>query len=86
MEKLPILFRKDREGGDIVAFFPTLPSNPDRMVCYAHVGQHGEASMEYYYYRTKPAKPDEYTELLAELTQIYDDCDLVVYKRIPRQR
>lgn len=45
------------------------------MLCYAHIGQHGTASLDYYW-ETKPANPEEYAELLAELRGIYTDAPL----------
>ncbi len=77
-DMLPVIFRTD--GKEVTAFFPTLGANPGFIVCYAHIGQHSEASSEYYY-STKPAKENEYSDLLNELTQVYDDCELVVKKR-----
>jgi len=70
MEKLPIIFRKDKEDSAIVAFFPTIWETGNYMLCYAHIGQHGSASDDYYR-STLPASPDEYAPLLAELTGIY---------------
>jgi len=56
-----------------------LPGSPCCMTCYAHIGQHASCSYEWYW-TTRPAKPDEYADLLAELQGIYDD--LVVCRRI----
>lgn len=90
LDSLPVIFRKDTKDGfnDITAVFPTLPSNysGSDMTCYAHVGQHSGCSREWYY-TTKPAKPEEYADLLAELRQIYenpadDPVKLVVRHRI----
>ena len=83
----PVLFRADRTGqfkGDVTAVFPTLEATLGYMVCYAHVGQHSECSIDWYY-DTRPAKPAEYADLQAELVrQGYDD--LRVYKRRPTRR
>ncbi len=74
MVAIPVLFRAERSGqfkGDVTAVFPTLPaSGPDEMTCYAHVGQHSGCTRAWYY-GTRPATPDEYASLLAELTGIY---------------
>ena len=88
---LPVIFRKDSEGW-ITAVFPTLPFSGDGadMTCYAHVGQHGACSYSWLYNRTKPAKPEEYADLLAEISHIYGNAhfpgdeayDLKVYRRI----
>lgn len=90
---LPVIFRKHyfREGRrwEVTAFFPTLPSESGiwyNMTCYAHVGQHGSASTEFYH-DGKKAGPAEYADLLAEVRQIYeedDDCPtrLEVYQKM----
>ena len=75
----PVIFRKDIQDGDIVAFFPSLPGDhtPFTCLCYAHIGQHGVAHKDYYAQKTKPATPDEYKDLLDELISIgYTDLDI----------
>lgn len=71
METLPVIFRKESDGS-ILAVFPTQAESYAgyHMLCYAHIGQHGTCSIDYYH-ETKPASPDEYADLLAELTGIY---------------
>lgn len=79
-----VAFRVERSGqfkGDVTAVLPDLEANPGRWVCYVHIGQHSECSREWYY-GTRPATDLEACTLLAELTQIYDDCTLRVVKRI----
>lgn len=63
-EKTDVIFRAVKSGdfkGDIEAFFPAIPETPDQphktICCYAHVGQHGAASMDYYRDYTRPALP-----------------------------
>jgi hypothetical protein len=73
----PVLFRKS--DGEIVAVFPTLPANDLHMVCYAHVGQHGECSHEWYR-TTKSASEPEYASLKRELEAI--GYELKVYQRL----
>ena len=51
------------------------------ITCYQHIGQHGEENLDYYN-SLRPASPDEYADLLAELKSIYDDVNLVVRKKI----
>ena len=80
MEKVKVIFRKEKNG-DIVAFFPELKANYGRMVCYAHIGQHSEADVEYYW-NTQKAFENEYKPLLNELKAIYNDCILVVKHRL----
>jgi hypothetical protein len=85
-EKLPVLFRVECAGkfkGDVSAVFPTLSANPGMAVCYAHIGQHSECSRSWFN-ETRNATPDECAALLAELTDIYSDCDLVVKQRWAR--
>jgi len=81
----PVIFRKwpKREGGDVIALFPTLVGTMNPYTCdsYEHVGQHGSADPQEVVWATKPAKPAEYTDLMEELKSIgYDD--LVVYQKL----
>lgn len=70
METLPVLFRKSQ--GEVTAVFPTVcGSGPDDMTCYAHVGQHGICCRAWYN-STRPANPEDYADLLAELRGIYE--------------
>jgi hypothetical protein len=52
--------------------FPTLPGSADGSECvaYSHIGQHGAADYFGMIARTRPARPAEYAELLAELRAI----------------
>lgn len=38
----------DKKHGEAVLFFPSYAANFGNIVCYAHIGQHSEASLEYY--------------------------------------
>ena len=85
---LDIIFRAERSGpfkGELTAVFPSLPFDyfGREMTCYAHIGQHSGCNADWYY-TTRPAKPSEYADLLAELTRIYDDCALRVVRRRTR--
>lgn len=76
----PVIFRKFKNGGDIIAIFPTIPGNYHHNTCesYQRVGQHGSCSIDFTTF-TVPATPEEYAGLLEELVSIgYDD--LKVYK------
>ena len=68
-----VIFRKSRnpytEEWEVEAFFPDGHVNPGNIMCYAHVGQHSEASIEYYA-ETKPCSPKEYADLKRELWRI----------------
>ena len=74
-----IIFRRDIESGEIIAFFKGMLEN-NFLTCYVKIGQHGDASYDYYINDTVPAKKSEYLELLEELKQIgYPD--IKIYKR-----
>gem|GEM_PF-5017482 len=84
MEKLPVIFRIGRSKKDagygVTAVFPSFeegPSmeGPSMAVCYAHVGQHSACSRAWYR-TTRFTTTEEYKDLLAELTRIYDDYEL----------
>ena len=76
-----VIFRKEKDGG-ILAVFPIYWDYRYNLMCYAHIGQHGGCSLEYYREDTKPAKSEDYAPLLEELRAIgYDD--LQVCKRLP---
>ena len=64
------IFRKFKEG-DIIALFPEIKWDRQGLFCssYMHIGQHGSA--DYGIIRiTKPATPEEYSDLKAELESI----------------
>lgn len=67
----PVIFKKDRRDGEIVAFFPETmfdgSVNKGNIMCYAHDGQSSEASIEYFQ-NCRPCRDEsEYVDLLAEL-------------------
>jgi hypothetical protein len=82
-DKTKVIFRKWRDG-TIDAIFPELPAsrNGHDCVAYAHIGQHSGADYQGVISQTKPATPDDYAPLLAELTRIGYTLDVV--KREPR--
>ena len=80
MDKVKVIFRKDKEG-NIIAFFPELRVNHGNIASYMHIGQRSEASYQFYT-ETKKADKSEYNSLLDELKRIYDDCILVVKQRL----
>lgn len=66
----PTIFRRYRDG-DIIALFPTIPADPQgHCLSYVHVGQHGAADPGHVIAHTRPARPDEYADLLHELAGI----------------
>lgn len=85
----PVLFRVHRKpkthGGEVTAVFPCEPAAYDghTMTCYAHVGQHGGCDLGWYY-ETRPALPDEYADLKAELESAPYGYRFKVYQRINR--
>jgi hypothetical protein len=87
MEKLPVIFRIGRSKKDagygVTAVFPSFEEGPSMAVCYAHVGQHSACSRAWYR-TTRFATTEEYKDLLAEVTRIYDDCELKVMHRWTR--
>ena len=90
---LEVVFKKDRDDGEVIAFFPQSVSdgsaNDGMISCYAHMGQHQEASLDYFK-ACKPCSEDEYDGLLNELESIYDDTKIVVKQnmryRKPRRK
>ena len=80
MDKVKVIFRKDKDS-NVIAFFPEGRVNYGNIMSYMHIGQHGEASYEFYL-STKKADENEYADLFAELCRIYDDCELVVKQKI----
>lgn len=87
-QPLPVIFKLESPEATPCAFFPTLPA--DRygrfLTCYARVGQHSGAAWDYFH-GLKPCSAKDAAPLLNELQQIYDDCELVVRKRVsPKMR
>lgn len=88
MNTIRVIFRAERSGpfkGDVTAVFPDRPWNwRGDLTCYAHIGQHSGCSLAWYR-RTRPATPEEYAPLLADLRSIYetgaDPARLVIAKR-----
>ena len=84
-EPIKVVFRKHPDG-DIFALFPELSEGGSLCVSYAHIGQHGSADYAYCISRTKPAKPEEYFDLLAELkTRGYDSLKVILSYRIAKR-
>lgn len=79
-QKIKVIYRKDSDG-NVIAFLPELSANVGNIVCYAHIGQHNEASIEYYH-NTETALPSEYEALHKELKAIYSDYELSVKRRL----
>lgn len=76
-----VVFRYDKKADEVLAVFPELGDRANYCVlCYAHIGQHFEASHPEIIATTQPAIESQYSALLAELVAVgYDD--LRVMKR-----
>lgn len=82
---IPVIFRKEKKDGGIIAVFPTLFYAEDwrwgEVWCYAHNGQHMEINKYYYDTETVPAVKGEYESLLRELTEDVGYKNLKVYRK-----
>ena len=69
---------KHQQAWEVYAFFPDAHVNPGNILCYAHCGQHSEASREFFV-SCKPCYEKEYAELKKELETVcqYDDLKVV---------
>lgn len=87
-----VIFRKflgSWTNGEIIALFPDLPDGrPGMVLSYMHTGQHGAASMNLIGGEprtTRPAKPEEYAALKAELEHLGPEpYKLAVIQRTPK--
>lgn len=68
---MKVLFRKFKQGGDIIALFPEQTNRNNYMTgSYMHIGQHSDADYDSVISQTTPATESEYADLLAELIGI----------------
>lgn len=79
MDHMKVIFRKCDD--DIIAFFPEIKVNFGNIMSYMHIGQHCEASYDFYA-STKKASESEFLPLLKELEMVYDDVILDVKEKI----
>lgn len=84
--KTVVIFRKwiDNLDGDILALFPLLRANEltgGDCQSYEHIGQHGASDYSHCIRRTRPATPEEYADLAAELRGI--GYNLIIRRRRP---
>lgn len=69
--KTVVVFRKFRDGGDILALFPEIAASHDgKCLSYQTIGQHSGADYAGCIAASVPARPDEYRELARELCRI----------------
>ena len=71
-ETTPVVFRRWRACGDIIALFPEIPTDIYGLFCeaYEHVGQHGGADYYGGIQATKPVSDKDAASLAAELRRI----------------
>lgn len=67
---------KDPENSDLFAYFPEETSHGNYKTAYSHVGQHTSASPQYAE-ESRPATPEEYADLKAELESIGYNLDVL---------
>lgn len=80
----PVIFRVEKDG-TILAVFPYESyKNRPYVLYYAHFGQHGDGVYWGMIRDTKPATPDQYAELKAELEGL--GYNLKVIKRAQRNK
>lgn len=77
---MQVIFRKDKKTKEIVAFLPEIPVNRYMIMSYMNIGQHSEASLEYYL-STEVTSKEEYYNLYEELSGIYEE-KLTIRKRL----
>ena len=70
--RTPVVFRVGQQEGEVFALFPTLPADDPGSLCeaYESIGQHGAAHYSHCIQSSRPATPDEYAPLAAELERI----------------
>ncbi len=85
-EATPVVFRKWRDNGQIIALFPESPADTNGRFCdsYMHVGQHGGADYYGVVQYTLPASQDEAAALASELRRI--GYQLKVMRRASRRQ
>ena len=67
-----VVFRRWKNGGDVIALFPELPADVHGRYCdaYEHIGQHGGADYHGVIRKTKPCSLDAAADLADELRTI----------------
>lgn len=62
-----VIFRAWKDSKSIVAIVLDVEANPGRVVCYEHVGQHGEGTYHGIVDDSTPATPEQYDRLKEEM-------------------
>jgi hypothetical protein len=86
-EETKVIFKMARYNDgerELIAFFPGATANRGCIMCYTHIGQHEEASEEFYATRCASATPKQYAPLKKEL-ECLCGYRLRVVKRISRK-
>jgi len=65
----PIRPEFDEPKEECIAFLLDVIANPYYIMSYMHIGQHGEASIDFFR-ECKPATPEQYADLMWELDSI----------------
>lgn len=90
MEKVKVIFRTDKDK-NIFCIMPELSANYGKVVCFCYegegicgtcIGGHMEIDINYAINKLKLATEKEYSKAFEVLKRIYDDCELVVRKKI----
>lgn len=82
--KVRVVFKKDKESGEIVAVFPYAAGGALMVPCYSHSGQHSACSTGYLQGKVTAATETEYAPLLRELQETaYRDCRIIIKKHLP---
>ena len=69
---MQVLFRKDKQTKEIIAFLPEIPVNRGMIMSYMYIGLRNEAALSYYW-DTAKANKEEYNDLYDELCEIYEE-------------
>jgi len=77
--KTDVIFRVF-PAGDVIAFFPGIAGTNDIRTCssYQRIGQHSAADVQSASLYSRPAKPEQYQDLKAELESIGYDLNIVL--------
>jgi len=79
-----VVFRVSRGNPrDVFALFPAIEWSPGTVTCYARVGQHSAADYAACIRSSRPARPEQYASLKAELEASPYRYRLAVRRRRP---
>ena len=83
--KTKVIYRKFKDGEEIIAVFPELSypgfvSRKGLVLSYEHIGQHGEADYDHIIKMTTIAFPKDYEVLKAQLEDLGYDLEITTHK------